>query len=119
MRSGFALIVSPRGLRRSPRQAREAQAPSPRYGGDLMSSASFFLSPHELWSRIGSADAPMILDVCRREIYEAGPGVIPTAQWLQPETFLEIEPSLPSVRLIVIYCRYVHNLSQMISAALW
>ena len=39
-----------------------------------MSSASFFVSPHELWSRIGTADAPMILDVRRREIYEAASG---------------------------------------------
>ena len=59
-----------------------------------MSSASYFVSPHDLWSRIGTADAPTILDVCRREIYEAGPGVIPTAQWRQPETYAEWVPSL-------------------------
>ena len=66
-----------------------------------MSSASFFVSPHELWSRIGTADAPTILDVCRREIYEAGPGVIPTAQWHKPETYREWVPSLPTDRPIV------------------
>ena len=44
-----------------------------------MSSASFFISPLELWSRIGTADAPTILDVRRRDIYDAAPGLVPTA----------------------------------------
>ena len=83
-----------------------------------MSSASFFVSPLDLWSRIGTADAPMVLDVCRREIYEAGPGVIPTAQWHKPETYMEWVPSLPTDRPIVLACRYGHNLSQMIAAEL-
>jgi len=83
-----------------------------------MSSASYFVSPQELWSRIGTADAPVILDVCRRQIYEAGPGAIPTAQWRQPETFLDWVPSLAGDRPIVIACRYGHNLSQMIAAEL-
>src|SRR5437588_13073161 len=81
----------------------------------LMSSASFFVSPHDLWSRIGTADAPTILDVCRREIYEAGPGVIPTARWAKPETYLEWVPSLPTDRPIVLACRYVHTLRQTIA----
>lgn len=83
-----------------------------------MSSASFFVSPHELWSRIGTPEAPVILDVCRRQIYEAGPGVIPTAQWRQPETYLEWVPSLATDRPIVLACRYGHNLSQMVAAEL-
>ncbi|MGB9365513.1 MAG: chromate resistance protein ChrB domain-containing protein [Xanthobacteraceae bacterium] len=83
-----------------------------------MSSASFFVSPQELWSRIGTADAPIVLDVCRREIYEAGPGVIPTAQWHKPETYMEWVSSLPTDRPIVLACRYGHNLSQMIAAEL-
>src|SRR5436305_3768266 len=83
-----------------------------------MSSASFFVSPQELWRRIGTADAPAILDVCRREIYEAGPGVIPTAQWHKPETFMEWVPTLSTDRPVVLACRYGHNLSQMIAAEL-
>src|ERR1051325_391653 len=81
-------------------------------------SASFFVSPQELWSRIGTADAPIILDVCRREIYEAGPGVIPTAQWHKPEAYMEWVTNLPTERPIVLACRYGHNLSQMIAAEL-
>lgn len=83
-----------------------------------MSSASFFVSPQQLWSRIGTADAPVILDVCRRAIYEAGAGVIPTARWRQPETYADWVPGLPTDRPIVLACRYGHNLSQMVAAEL-
>ena len=36
-----------------------------------MSSASYCITPQQLWSRIGTADAPMILDLRRRAIYDA------------------------------------------------
>jgi rhodanese-related sulfurtransferase len=83
-----------------------------------MSSASFFVSPQQLWSSIGTADAPMILDVCRRAIYDAGAGVIPTSHWQQPETYADWVPGLPADRPIVLACRYGHNLSQMVAAEL-
>src|SRR3954453_1177445 len=81
----------------------------------LMSSASFFISPQQLWARIGTADAPLILDVCRREIYEAAPGPIPTAQWHKPEAYAQWLPGFPTARPIVPASRYGHNLSQMIA----
>ena len=83
-----------------------------------MSSASFFLSPQQLWSRIGTADVPTILDVRRREIYEPARGVIPTAQWRQPETYAEWAPALTDEKPIVLACRDGHRLSQMVAADL-
>ncbi len=83
-----------------------------------MSLASYFISPQQLWSRIGSPDAPTILDVRRRAIYDAGPGLIPTAQWHQPETWRDWCPTLTGARPIVLACRYGHNLSQMVAADL-
>jgi hypothetical protein len=71
-----------------------------------MSSASYFITPQQLWSRIGTADAPMILDCRRRAIYDEGQGVIPTAVWRKPETFAEWVPTLAADRPIVIACRY-------------
>jgi rhodanese-related sulfurtransferase len=82
-----------------------------------MSSASFFLSPLELWSRIGTADAPTILDVRRREIYDAAPGLVPTATWREPESYAQWAPALSEKRIVLV-CRYGHNLSQMIAADL-
>jgi len=83
-----------------------------------MSSASYFVSPQQLWLRIGTADAPTILDVCRRKIYDEGPGLIPGSHWRQPETYLEWVPGLATDRPIVLACRYGHNLSQMIAGEL-
>ncbi len=80
--------------------------------------ASFFVSPQQLWSLIGTAQAPLILDVRRREIYEAAPGAIPTAQWRQPENHSGWTPSLTGERPIVLACRYGHQLSQMVAADL-
>ena len=83
-----------------------------------MSLASYFVSPQQLWSRIGSSDAPVILDVRRRAIYDAASGMIPTAVWRQPETWRDWTPALTGKRPIVIVCRHGHNLSQMVAADL-
>jgi rhodanese-related sulfurtransferase len=83
-----------------------------------MSSASYFVSTQELWSRIGTAQAPVILDCRRRAIYDAGEGAIPTAVWREPETFTDWVPTLTGERPIVIACRYGHQLSQMVAADL-
>ncbi len=80
--------------------------------------ASYFISPDELWSRIGTAQGPLILDVRRRAIYDAGPGVIPTAVWREPESYNGWVPGLTGDRPIVIACRYGHQLSQMVAADL-
>src|SRR6476660_5566787 len=83
-----------------------------------MSSASFFISPEKLWSKIGSAKAPLILDVRRREIYDAAPGMVPTAVWRQPESYAQWAPAIGGDRRVVLVCRYGHNLSQMVAAEL-
>jgi len=83
-----------------------------------MSSASFFISPQKLWSKIGTGNAPLIFDVRRRVIYDEAPGLVPTATWREPESYQAWLPSLPKDRHIVLVCRYGHNLSQMIAAEL-
>lgn len=83
-----------------------------------MSQTSFFISPPDLWSLIGTARAPLILDVRRREVYEAAAGLLPTAIWQQPESHAEWTPTVPADRPVVLACRYGHNLSQMVAADL-
>ena len=46
-----------------------------------MQSASFFISPKDLWTAIGDAAAPQVIDARRREVYDAAPHVLPTATW--------------------------------------
>ena len=82
------------------------------------SSTSFFLSPRQLWSLIGTPQAPMILDVRRREIYDAAPGLVPTAIWREPESYAKWGPALSGGKPIVLMCRHGHNLSQMVAADL-
>ena len=66
-----------------------------------MHSASFSFLPNDLWTLIGTARAPQIVDVRRREIYDAAPGVLPAApgaispkiaQWSA-----ELDPTRPVV----------------------
>jgi hypothetical protein len=40
-----------------------------------MLAASFFISPHDLWALLGSAAAPQIVDVCRRDVLESSPAL--------------------------------------------
>lgn len=81
-------------------------------------TASFFISAQDLWSLTGTEYAPLILDVRRRAIYDAATGLIPTAQWRQPETFAEWTPAIAVGQPVVVVCRYGHNLSQMVVADL-
>jgi len=83
-----------------------------------MSSASFFISSDELWSWIGTAQAPLILDVRRREIYDAAIGLVPTALWREPESYAQWLPAISGDKPVVLVCRHGHNLSQMIAAEL-
>ena len=83
-----------------------------------MSSASYFISPQQLWSLLGTAQAPVVLDCRRRAVYDAGPSVIPTAVWREPESFAAWVPTLATDRPIVVTCRYGHQLSQMVAADL-
>src|SRR4051812_20205813 len=83
-----------------------------------MSSASYFISPKDLWALIGTSRAPRILNVCRREIYDGATGVIPTSVWHKPETYREWLPDVDTSRPLVIACRYGHQLSQMVVADL-
>lgn len=79
---------------------------------------SYFISPHDLWASIGNAHAPRILDVCRREVYDAAPGTIPTASWHKPETYRDWIDAVTPEQPIVVTCRYGHQLSQMVAAEL-
>lgn len=80
-------------------------------------SASFSISPQELWFLIGTDSAPRIIDVRRREVFESAAGVLPTATWRDPvadEQWHELERDRP----VVVVCREGHERSQMASANL-
>jgi rhodanese-related sulfurtransferase len=78
----------------------------------------FFVSPSEVWSTIGTADAPRILDVRRREAYESAAGIIPSSKWLDLTAHDDWIAALDRTRPIVTACKSGHELSQMVVATL-
>jgi rhodanese-related sulfurtransferase len=80
--------------------------------------ASFFISAIDVWSKIGTVDAPRILDVRRREVYETAAGIIPASHWIDPAADNDWMQILDRGRPIVTACKAGHERSQMIAARL-
>jgi rhodanese-related sulfurtransferase len=80
-----------------------------------MRAPSFFVSPRDLWTLIGTAEAPQIVDVRRREVYESSPGVIPTAAW-RDAAEAGRWASLDRQRPVVFACKAGHELSQTVAS---
>jgi rhodanese-related sulfurtransferase len=83
-----------------------------------MLSPSFSISPKDLWHLIGTADAPQLIDVRRRDIYESTPGVLPASTWQEPTELARWSPTLDRARPIVVACKAGKELSQFITAEL-
>lgn len=69
------------------------------------------LTPQELNARVGHADAPLLLDVRRRERFEASDALLPGARWCAPEDVAALARS-EEPREAVVYCVYGHNVSE-------
>lgn len=83
-----------------------------------MQSSAFAISPQQLWHLIGTADAPQLVDVRRRDIYESLPGLLPASIWREPTEYARWIPSLDKTRPIVVACKAGKELSQFITAEL-
>ena len=83
-----------------------------------MSAPSFFISPQDLWSSIGTTRAPQLFDVRRRDVYDASSGVLPGSRWCDPGDWLALADTLDRARPVVVACKLGHQLSQMTAAAL-
>jgi len=79
---------------------------------------NYSISPTELWHLIGTASAPQIVDVRRRDIYEANPGLLPTSVWREPTEFANWVTTLDRTRPIVAACKAGKELSQFVTAEL-
>ncbi|MDB5602665.1 MAG: hypothetical protein JWN71_4709 [Xanthobacteraceae bacterium] len=83
-----------------------------------MHSANYSVSPKDLWSLIGSAAAPQIVDVRRRDVYDVAPGLLPTAVWRNAADVDNWAGTLDPTRPIVVSCKAGHEMSQMTTASL-
>jgi rhodanese-related sulfurtransferase len=80
--------------------------------------ADFSISPNEIWTSIGSANAPQIIDVRRRDIYDAAPGVLPTAVWRDFSQVHSWASELDRNRPVLLSCKQGKELSQAPTAFL-
>ena len=85
------------------------------------SDSSLFISPQEFASRLGHADAPLLLDVRPQARFDTSPQMLAGARRCSPQDV----PALAAVLLaenphqeIVAYCVYGHHVSMGVAAAL-
>jgi rhodanese-related sulfurtransferase len=83
-----------------------------------MRAPGFFVSPQDVWTAIGGARAPQLIDVCRRDVYDASPGALPTAVWYGPVPASQWAGDIDRSRPVVVTCKAGHNLSQAAVAEL-
>ncbi len=77
-----------------------------------------FMTMDELRARIGTADAPMIVDVRRRAAFDPDPTVLPTARWRDHMQAAAWVRDVPAGRELLVYCVHGHNVSQLAAATL-
>jgi len=83
-----------------------------------MHYASFSITPHDLWTLIGTVDAPHIIDVRKRAVHDAAPGLLPTTTWPDIADIAQWMPTLDRARPVVFACRHGHQMSQTATAYL-
>ena len=83
-----------------------------------MGSSGLSISPEELIRLVGGANAPVIVDVRRRPVFDADDRVLPTAIWrdhLAVDTWVG---ALPANVPVVVYCVHGHQVSQAAASCL-
>jgi rhodanese-related sulfurtransferase len=83
-----------------------------------MHFAGFNISAQDLWSLSGVARMPQLVDVRRRDIYDAADGVLPGAVWRNIGEIEQWSGALDASRPVVFACRFGHQMSQIAAAHL-
>lgn len=76
------------------------------------------ISSSELYSRLGTASAPVLLDVRRDDAFNADDSLIIGALRRSPQNVVQWSSDLPRTRAVVAYCVHGHEVSQGVAAAL-
>jgi thiosulfate sulfurtransferase len=72
------------------------------------------ITPRDLGSMLESREDVTILDVRRKEDYDADHGVLPDAEWRDPEKVEAWSMDLPKNEEIVIYCARGGSVSNVV-----
>ncbi len=78
----------------------------------------FFISSNELWALMATPHAPVVIDVRRRDAYDASPYVLPAALWREAAAVRQWGAAIGRDRTIVVACKAGHDLSQRATAEL-
>ena len=76
------------------------------------------ISPQTLYDVIGTAAAPIVLDVCRNAAFDANEHMLVSARRRDPDEVGRWSHDLPQGRPIVVYCVHGHEVGQQTAAAL-
>ena len=76
------------------------------------------VSPLDLYARLGTATAPVVIDVRRREAFDADDRMIVGAFHRSPEDVERWQNTLPPNRPVVAYCVHGHEVSQGVAGTL-
>ena len=84
---------------------------------DTQNPSYFSISPQAFNGGLGSAHAPMVLDVRRQARFDESPRLVAGAVRCAPEVVAHLATTHPPTK-VVVYCVYGHNVSQDAVAAL-
>ena len=76
------------------------------------------VSSQKLYARLGTAAAPLLVDVRRAEAFGADDAVIIGAMHRPPESVSDWRTDLPKNREVVVYCVHGHEVSQGVAKVL-
>jgi rhodanese-related sulfurtransferase len=76
------------------------------------------VSSQQLYARLGTAAAPLLVDVRRADAFGADQAVIIGAIHRPPESVSDWRADLPKNREVVVYCVHGHEVSQGVAKAL-
>jgi rhodanese-related sulfurtransferase len=83
-----------------------------------MDEGRFSVSAASLYARLGTAGAPIVVDVRRRPAFEADEWMIAGAIRRPPDTVSEWGAALPQGRPVVVYCVHGQEVSRNTAASL-
>jgi rhodanese-related sulfurtransferase len=84
----------------------------------MSGSSSTSISPVDLHARIGTASAPLLLDVRRAASFDADDALIVAALRRDPDGVAAWGRELPRNAAVVVYCVHGHEVSQRVAATL-
>ena len=83
-----------------------------------MDGNAFSISPSDLYARIGTAKAPLLIDVRRAPAFEADDTLIIGSARRLPDDVAGWRNAIPANRSVVAYCVHGHEVSQGVASAL-